>query len=81
MSVERSRPNPNWSAPSGSEKRDPIAEGREVGGLLPDPAPVEHDREDDRRGEHNYPDEDVQNLRRPSQKERDRLKARLTNGR
>ena len=77
MSAEQSRPDGNWSAPRGSERRDPITEGSELGGPLPaDPAPIEHDREDDVRGEHKYPDAD-RNANRPSQRERDRLKARL----
>lgn len=74
--AEQNRPDPNWAAPRGSEKRDPIAEGREVGSHY-DPAPIEHDREDDVRGEHAYPDSDEQNATRPSQRERDRLKARM----
>jgi hypothetical protein len=76
MATEQRR-NQNWAAPRGSERRDPIAEGRELGGPLPDPAPIEHDREDDVRGEHRYPDSDQQNAERPSQKDRDRIKSRL----
>jgi hypothetical protein len=76
MSAEQRQTDPNWSAPRGSERRDPIAEGRELGGPLPDPAPIEHDREDDVRGEHKYPAED-RIADRPSQLQRDRLKARM----
>lgn len=81
MPDERNNTGQNWSAPRGSERRDPIVEGRELGRGLPDPAPIEHDREDDIRGEHEYPQTDDEDATRPSQKERDRLKARLTDPR
>ena len=78
MAEERNTTGQNWSAPRRSERRDPIADGRDLGGRLPDPAAIEHDREDDIRGEHDYPQTDQQDATRPSQQERDRLKERLT---